>query len=57
MFPIDPSLFFNKPMIYYGSEDIDEEFEGDEEDCDPPPEEIDLSHPTLKGTGIYLHFI
>ena len=56
MFPIDPSFFFNTPITYYGSEDAEEEFEEDDEALAPLPEEIDLSHPTQKGTGIYLHW-
>ena len=55
MFPIDSSLFFNMPMIYYGSEDIDEEFESEEE-FDPPPEEIQISPPSLNRTGTYLYW-
>ena len=56
MFPIDPSLFFNKPIIYFGSQDIEEKFEKEEEEFDPPQEEIELINPALKGTGIYLHW-
>lgn len=54
MFPIDPSLFY-KPMLYYGSEDIDEEFEVEEEELDPPLHEIVLSNPAQTSTGMYLH--
>ncbi len=55
MFPIDPSFFFNTPITYYGSEDAEEEFEDDEEEFLPTLEEIDLSRPIQKATGIYLH--
>lgn len=56
MFPIDPSFFFNTPITYYGSEDAEEEFEEDDLELPPPLKEIDLFHPTLNGTGIYLHW-